>query len=1494
MNFSSRRDMTQVARRKPLRQNRRLNLDSLEQRIEPAPVNWVGGSGDWTVAANWSTNVVPGPGDEVVINTGGSATITIASGAQSVDSIAMTGNDHLAITGGSLTLTQASDINDLQMSGGAFTSNLLSTLTGTASLSNDASWFGLFRNEGTLTMTGDPNLTDVSLNNTGTILNAGARIDLGGNTTITNPVGGLFNITGTGDFGFLANAAGVNNLFHNQGTLQRSGTGTASFDGVEFVNDPSATIKLTTGSLLVNTIGTLASGPLLLSAGTTLKFDAATDLALSGSYTSTGAGHVDFTGGTFSLGASPVSFNFASGVATVSGSSTTFQNGTLNNLGSIRFADTSDPDFYTVILNNSGTILDGGRLDFGGDTTVNNLTGATFNITRNGTFDFLGVLAGANNLFHNSGTLRRSGTGTANFNGVPFANDSGAAIDITVGNLLLNTAGTLAAGPLSIATGSTLRFDTGTDLALSGSYTSTGAGHVDFNAGTFSLGFGTVSTNFASGVFTIAGGTTTIQNGTLNNTGVIRVADASDPNFDAVTLNNSGTILDGGRLDLGGDSTINNLAGATFDITLNGTSNFLGILSGANNLFHNAGTLRRSGTGTASFNGVQFQNDAGTLIDVTAGSLQLNTSGTLAGGSINATSGTSVTINGSNFATTGSFTGTGGGQLNLTGGTLTLGAGGASFNFPAGYFNWSGSAIVANGTLTNNGFIQLIGGTPRLSDATLDNAASIINSGARFDFAGTSVLNNLAGSTIDVTIAGPSDFTANLGGAGSIVHNAGTFRRNGVGVLSFGAIPFDSIGNVEVVSGTLNLNSPVTQVFGTTLTGGTWDVATGTSLLIPGTTLTTNAASVALHGTANAPAFNSLASNSGSFALLEGHDLAIGGDFTNSGTLTLSAGSVFSANGAFTQTSTGIIAFELGGTPASGLFGQVIATGAATLDGTASFSMNGYTAINGDAFTLMAFPSHVGTFATYNGIVPATGVFLTPTTTATQFGLNVLVDNLAPTSSVVPFANATTNRPVFQVSWGGSDGVGGTGIASYDAYVADNGGAYAPFLTGTTATSAVFTGQVGHSYDFYTRATDVVGNIENAPASADASIVVSRTLHAVVKSHTFTDADGDTYTVKLSGPGTLDAVLFDPNGDGHGPLDYLFANGTTTKSNITITVKKNKLGGDGIVTIGDVAGTGSLGTFSATASDLIMNGLSFTGAVKAIKVHDILRPEPALASPVLHTGGLVTDKLTISAHNIVDSTSIQTPGIIASLTAADIGVGAITAAGLNKLKTTAGGMDANLQIAGAIGPVTVKGPASGTWNATSFGAISVTGGNFDAQLTSTTLAATLGKKAALASLKISGGDFIGDVRVLGKAGAIKVSASKLGVGGNFNTGSINASNIASLTVGKNFVDSIVLAGADLGADHEFGGGIDIFEAGTIGAVSIGGNVTGTRSLIGAGFSRVGVTDTIIGGTTSVISSLKVTGTVDGSLHFAAGRFKAAPKIAGAAIDPTVDPRFLVA
>jgi hypothetical protein len=56
-------------------------------------------------------------------------------------------------------------------------------------------------------------------------------------------------------------------------------------------------------------------------------------------------------------------------------------------------------------------------------------------------------------------------------------------------------------------------------------------------------------------------------------------------------------------------------------------------------------------------------------------------------------------------------------------------------------------------------------------------------------------------------------------------------------------------------------------------------------------------------------------------------------------------------------------------------------------------------------------------------------------------------------------------------------------VARYDVYVSINGGGFALWLAGTSATSAVFPGEPGSTYAFYTIATDSAGNREPQPNS---------------------------------------------------------------------------------------------------------------------------------------------------------------------------------------------------------------------------------------------------------------------------------------------------------------------------------------------------------------------------------------------------------------------------
>ena len=103
-----------------------------------------------------------------------------------------------------------------------------------------------------------------------------------------------------------------------------------------------------------------------------------------------------------------------------------------------------------------------------------------------------------------------------------------------------------------------------------------------------------------------------------------------------------------------------------------------------------------------------------------------------------------------------------------------------------------------------------------------------------------------------------------------------------------------------------------------------------------------------------------------------------------------------------------------------------------------------------------------------------------------QYTVSVLADTNLLTSSVatLPSYTSTTN---FTVRWSGGNTANGSGIAFYDLFVSADGGAFTPWLTATTQTSATFTGTDGHAYGFYSVATDNAGNREATPTAAQAT-----------------------------------------------------------------------------------------------------------------------------------------------------------------------------------------------------------------------------------------------------------------------------------------------------------------------------------------------------------------------------------------------------------------------
>ena len=106
-----------------------------------------------------------------------------------------------------------------------------------------------------------------------------------------------------------------------------------------------------------------------------------------------------------------------------------------------------------------------------------------------------------------------------------------------------------------------------------------------------------------------------------------------------------------------------------------------------------------------------------------------------------------------------------------------------------------------------------------------------------------------------------------------------------------------------------------------------------------------------------------------------------------------------------------------------------------------------------------------------------------------------LMDTTAPTSTASALPSQTTST-TFSVSVTGTDPSGAngstpSGIASFAIYVSKDGGAFSQFATVTPADpSAVFVGQAGNSYGFYSIATDAAGNVQSTPAAAQQTVQV--------------------------------------------------------------------------------------------------------------------------------------------------------------------------------------------------------------------------------------------------------------------------------------------------------------------------------------------------------------------------------------------------------------------
>ena len=618
--------------------------------------------GNWSVAANWSPNSVPGSGDNAFITNSGTYTVTLDV-IDTVSNLVLggaSGTNALSINANYLIVSSIGSINTnglLSLGGGGF--------YGTNIIGGVMNWTGGYFN-GVLTVASNATLnisgpaTKYTLQGTvvinyGTNNWTGGTISTLGATTFYNQPGALFDVQ-------CDQFIGPGMEFYNAGIFQKSAGAGICTNYTYFVNsgvvtNSSGTLLFENGGSMNGTIGVGTNANITFTSG--ISGDSFT---VDGAFYATAGGEIDFLGGPpfyFDIGspnfggagiidlASPVIFTvpitnltlsdgFLWETNTVVGTLNLVANGGVQgyltiasnavmNVNSTRIAQFG----YGTILTNYGTInWISNQFSIytapGEQSVIYNEPGALFDVQCDG---FVGSCE-----FDNLGTFRKSaGTGICT-NYMYFIN-TGTVTNMS-GTLLFENGGTMD-GTTGVGPGANITFITsfsGDSMTMDGAFYAAAGGEIDFYGGpVFYFDVGSFNFNgpgiidmAAPATFTVPITNLTLSDGFLEGTNVVvgtlnLVANSGVQGYLTIASNavmnvNStrgvifgyGTILTNyGRINwLGNDYNINTAPGpGNYSVIYNEPGAIFDIqcdqLMGRAE-FDNAGTFRKSaGTGVS-------------------------------------------------------------------------------------------------------------------------------------------------------------------------------------------------------------------------------------------------------------------------------------------------------------------------------------------------------------------------------------------------------------------------------------------------------------------------------------------------------------------------------------------------------------------------------------------------------------------------------------------------------------------------------------------------------------------------------------------------------------------------------------------------------------------------------------------------------------------------------------------------------------------------------